>query len=95
MIAIALAVYAAIDCTRAGERERRGVPVGLWLALIVLLPFVGPILWLLMSRLGSAGGGTVPRARPLAPDDDPDFLRDIDRRNRRSQPDEPGEDPTA
>ena len=36
----------------------------------------------LLSRRGLDGGGSNAKRRPLAPDDDPDFLRDLDRKRR-------------
>ena len=34
-----------------------------------------------------------PEQRPLGPDDDPDFLRDLDRKRRRRKPEDP--DPSS
>jgi hypothetical protein len=34
-----------------------------------------------------------PEQRPLGPDDDPDFLRDLDRKRRRPKPEDP--DPSS
>jgi hypothetical protein len=34
-----------------------------------------------------------PEQRPFGPDDDPDFLRDLDRRRRRRKPEDP--DPSS
>lgn len=34
-----------------------------------------------------------PERRPLGPDDDPDFLRDLDRKRRRRKPEDP--DPSS
>lgn len=48
---------------------------------------------------GPASGGPQrrgtppPRPRPVAPDDDPEFLRELDRRHKRAQGDKPGEPP--
>ena len=37
-----------------------------------------------------------PEQRPLGPDDDPDFLRDLDRkRRRRPKPEDPDPDPSS
>lgn len=82
---IGLLIYAVIDCSRTPEGE---VPQSLsragWLVLIILLPFLGPVFWLIGSRAESgagaprSGGSSASSARtrgPVGPDDDPDFLR--------------------
>lgn len=108
VVPVALAVYALIDLWRSDVRERAGLHPALWVAVIVLLPVVGPIAWIIISRTRRAGtprtsGGTSPRpgrpARqaPLAPDDDPDFLWRLEQDRRRRQRREGGspEEPSA
>ena len=42
------------------------------------------------KRGRGSSGGSRPKPRPVAPDDDPDFLRDLDRKRRRPKnPEEP------
>jgi hypothetical protein len=41
----------------------------------------------------TAGGGRARRTRPVAPDDDPEFLRSLDEQVRRGRTD--GQDPSA
>lgn len=57
-LGVGLLIYAVIDCSRTPEAE---VPSSLprtgWLVLIILLPFLGPLFWLLTSR---TEGGAVP-----------------------------------
>jgi hypothetical protein len=85
-IELGLLVYCLIDCVQTPEPEVRNLPKVVWVILILLLPFVGGIAWLLVGR--PQGGrsprtwapGGAPRAgrpRPLAPDDDPAFLRQV------------------
>lgn len=81
---VALTVYAAADCGQSRATQRGGVPRGLWLVLIIVIPVLGPILWLVVSR--RAGGGATrqsPAGRSPAPDDDPDFLWKLERDRRR------------
>ncbi|MFV0252884.1 MAG: PLD nuclease N-terminal domain-containing protein [Beutenbergiaceae bacterium] len=92
---LALTVYGIVDCVRADERDRKGIPLWAWIVLMVVLPGVGAIIWLISSRLGSSGA-SAPRPGPVAPDDDPEFLRELEWRNRRrraheSDPDDPAE----
>jgi Phospholipase_D-nuclease N-terminal len=67
----------------------RGVPKWAWIVLIVLLPWVGPITWLVVGKDRTFGGGKpVQRTGPTAPDEDPEFLRKLDedlRRERRER----------
>ncbi|MFV0425578.1 MAG: PLD nuclease N-terminal domain-containing protein [Beutenbergiaceae bacterium] len=84
LIILGLTVYGVVDCARADDRDRRGIPRWAWLVVIVLLPAIGSIIWLISSRTGRADGGST-RPGPIAPDDDPQFLRELERRNRRRQ----------
>lgn len=48
-----------------------------------------------LEKRGDAGGGggrTEPR-RPLGPDDDPDFIWDLNKKFRQEHPRKPGDDP--
>ncbi|ACQ81493.1 hypothetical protein Bcav_3250 [Beutenbergia cavernae DSM 12333] len=86
LLLIGLVVFALIDCIRAADdTERYGLPKVVWVIVIVLTGPLGAILWLVVSRMADAraartggpsgwSGPTRGRARPLAPDDDPDFL---------------------
>lgn len=88
---IALSVYALADCIQTPEDRVRGIPRWAWILLIVLIPWVGPLTWLLTGK----GPARRPAARPLAPDEDPEFLRRLDEdirreRRRRERGGEPG-----
>jgi hypothetical protein len=86
-IELGLLVYCLIDCVQTPEAQVRNLPKVVWVILILLLPFVGGIAWLLVGR---PQGGRTPRTwapgsgfpeserpRPVAPDDDPAFLRQV------------------
>jgi hypothetical protein len=86
LISLVLSVYALFSCIQTPDEDVPHLPKLVWIVLIVFVPFVGPIVWLLMSRTQGAGGRAeaVVRpspsvSRPLAPDDDPDFLKSLDR----------------
>lgn len=81
---LALIVYAILDCVRAEEHQRVGLPQWAWVAIIVAFPGVGAIVWLVVSRFAAP---TAPRrpAGPTAPDDDPEFLRELQERMRRER----------
>ncbi|HEY3509580.1 MAG TPA: PLD nuclease N-terminal domain-containing protein [Kribbella sp.] len=86
LISLALTVYALFSCIQTPDEDVPHLPKLLWIVLIVFVPFAGPIVWLLMSRAQAGREETVvrrpaapPAARPMAPDDDPDFLKSLDR----------------
>lgn len=81
LLVLAVTVYGIVDCSQADARTRRNVPLWVWVLLMVALPGVGAVIWLVLSRL-TTPGPEVPRSRPVAPDDDPEFLRELERRNR-------------
>lgn len=82
VVAIALLVYALIDCLQTDSTRFRSLNRAAWVAIIVLIPLIGPILWLVLGKQRARPQRpTGPPPRPLAPDDDPEFLnhlRDID-----------------
>lgn len=82
VLVVAFSVYCVFDVLGSDERRRRGLPVPVWL-LVVLVPVVGGAVWLVVSR-GTPRAGTVARGGgPLAPDDDPEFLFRLDQEQRR------------
>ena len=108
VVPIVLAIYALVDCVQTPDQEVRGLPKWAWIALIVLIWIVGPVAWLIAGRdrgtrrrlawPSSPGGGTgsarpgSPAPGPLAPDDDPEFLRRLDWEQRRRRPDRTPDD---
>jgi len=85
---MALAVVALIDCLSTESDEVRALPRFAWIFVILLFPVVGPIVWFSAGRPqgtgvggGAWGAGSFPERsrprRPAAPDDDPEFLRNL------------------
>ena len=88
VLSIALTVFALADCVQTEDEKIKGLPKWAWIVLIVLIPWVGPITWLFVGRERSIGSEPQRRRGPLAPDEDPDFLRRLDediRRERRER----------
>ncbi|HTE75027.1 MAG TPA: PLD nuclease N-terminal domain-containing protein [Actinomycetes bacterium] len=90
LLPLALAIYALVDLVQTKDDEIQGLPKLAWVGLIVVFWVIGPIAWLLAGKRGgrsflpdpqarAAGGPT--RGRPVAPDDDPDFLRGLGRQS--------------
>jgi Phospholipase_D-nuclease N-terminal len=79
VIPVVLAIYCWIELAQSDPRDVRQLPRGLW-ALIIAIPLVGPIGWLVYGRPnGDDPTPVAPRQRShqVAPDDDPDFLRNL------------------
>jgi amino acid transporter len=82
---LAFWLFSLFDVITAPEEEVRNVPKALWILIVVLIPLVGGLVWMVRGRPQVArdpwpvppGPGT-----PKGPDDDPDFLRDLDKRMR-------------
>src|SRR5680860_323512 len=71
-----LTVYTVVDCALFERSRVRGLPRWVWIVVIVLVPLIGPLLWLFVGR--GRGGTPVGRSfRTVAPDDDPDFLKSL------------------
>jgi len=80
IVALTLAVYALIDCLQTDPAEIRGPRRAVWILLILLIPIVGPVAWLVARWRTSRPSGGPPRrpaTRPVAPDDNPEFLRQL------------------
>jgi len=98
VVPVALAVYALFDLYRSEPGERAGLQPLLWVLIILLLPVLGPIVWIFVSttrRMEARAAGRpstagpkrpawpARRPGPVAPDDDPDFLRHLEQQWKR------------
>lgn len=120
VLPLIVSIYAVVDCIQTDESDVRGLPKPFWVLIILFFPLAGAAAWFLAGRPrsgrparspGSPGFGPHPAAqppspkRPLAPDDDPEFLNrlreqrlrkwedDLARRERESREEpEPGSD---
>ena len=94
LIEIGLLIYCLIEAIQTPADEIRGLGKGWWILLIIILPLVGGIAWLVAGRpvrnrnrndwrMGS-GFPEYERSRrrvPRGPDDDPEFLSEINKVN--------------
>jgi hypothetical protein len=84
------AALALISCLSVEDRrEIRGLPRWAWVLVILLVPLAGPIAWFALGRprrkiVPETGWRPPQPPRPKAPDDDPEFLRSL---NKRRPPD--------
>lgn len=92
LIQVGLAAFALISClsVETGETGKiRALPRPAWVLIILFVPLIGAIAWFVAGRPVPAGpqgagrtGGPAPRRTgPVAPDDNPDFLRSLDDRS--------------
>lgn len=90
LIPVAITIYALIDAISARRDDVRSLPKWLWIVLIVVLWIGGAVLWFFFgrpSRTRSADGGAggSGQNRPQGPDDDADFLADLEWRKRKTK----------
>lgn len=102
LLVIGLVVYCVIDIVRSEDDERLGVHPALWVLLVVLIPVLGSIVWLTVSRTrraqaASSRVGQAPGSRgvpgPTAPDDDDEFLWRLEQERKRQSPTDQPDDP--
>ena len=93
-LGVVIFVYGLIDCLRSQPSDVRSIPKPAWVLVIVLLNVIGVGLWFLFGRpqyapedVSQRSGGPVPGpsrpspsgySRSVAPDDDPQFLRNLE-----------------
>ncbi|MEZ2388434.1 PLD nuclease N-terminal domain-containing protein [bacterium RCC_150] len=75
-------VYGLVDVIRTDHRYTRGISKPAWIVVMILLPILGAILWFLFGRPYGNRAVAQPLSHPTAPDDDPDFLRNLEVRRR-------------
>ncbi|MBW4094398.1 MAG: PLDc_N domain-containing protein [Acidobacteria bacterium] len=87
IVLLAVFIYGLIDCVRSDARDVRGIAKGWWVLIVIALPLVGVLLWFALGRPRYAEPQSAPSAGPLAPDDDPEFLANLERSRRRAAAD--------
>jgi Phospholipase_D-nuclease N-terminal len=75
--AVIFTIYAVADCAFFDRSRVRGLSRGWWIVVIIFVPIIGALLWFIIgrgraNRIGATRGG-----RTVAPDDDTDFLRQL------------------
>lgn len=93
LLDLGLTIFCLIDCLQTEEIAVRNLPKVGWILLILFFPLIGPIAWLVAGRPERGPANRyAPRyspgfpeyervRRPVAPDDDPEFLRELGRVN--------------
>jgi len=73
--AVILDVFALIDLAFFDGKRIRTFNKPIWAIIVIVVPIIGALLWFLIGR--GRGIGRRPARAPVAPDDDPEFLRRI------------------
>lgn len=79
-------VFVAVFAASADKRDVRLIPKWVWVLLCIFITPFGGLLYLTLGR--PVGEGKTPQTRTIAPDDDPEFLRNLAERLRKDD-DEP------
>lgn len=75
LLGLAVYIWFIVDVVRTPSATVRTLPKFVWLLIVVLIPLIGGVLWWLGGRPRSERRKR--RRGPVAPDDDPAFLRQI------------------
>lgn len=94
---VVFGIFTTVFAAAAAKTEVRVLPKWLWVLICALVPFFGGLLYLMVGRpLGRGAEPSGPTRsdrgkKVVAPDDDPNFLRDLGKRLRseRERPSEP------
>ncbi|WP_258175006.1 PLD nuclease N-terminal domain-containing protein [Nesterenkonia sandarakina] len=85
IVGLGLLIYSLVECLQTPRHRIRVMPKVAWIAVIVLLPIIGASLWLGFGRVRAPKKGAAASRRPRSPDDDPDFLRQVEIQRRQRQ----------
>lgn len=92
VVELCLVVYCVLNVITTPDSAVRNLPKLLWLALVILVPIVGPVAWLVAGRPQGPATSSMPykgnrglppeydrpnRAAAFSPDDDEAFLRSL------------------
>lgn len=84
VVALGLLIYCMVECIQTPRHRVRVLSKAAWIFIILLLPLLGPGLWMAFGR--AKGRSAAPQRKgPVAPDDDPEFLRRVEIQRRQQQ----------
>ncbi|MBT2585530.1 PLD nuclease N-terminal domain-containing protein [Arthrobacter sp. ISL-95] len=88
VIVLVIFVYALVDVIRTDRHQTRGISKTAWIIVMIVLPLLGAVLWFIFGRPYNKPTAKPVRHQPTAPDDDPEFLRNLETRRRDQAEDE-------
>ena len=90
---VVFTVFTTVFAVSANKQDVRLLPKWAWILLCLLVPFFGGLLYLMVGRpLRTGPAAPKGKKRVVAPDDDPDFLRDLSKKLRKDEDDEKPKD---
>jgi hypothetical protein len=90
---VVFTVFTTVFAASANKQDVRLLPKWAWILLCLLVPFFGGLLYLMVGRpLRTGPAAPKGKKRVVAPDDDPDFLRDLSKKLRKDEDDEKPKD---
>jgi hypothetical protein len=80
LLTVGVTIYALVDCWNRADDEVCGLSRLGWLTVMLLFPLLGSTAYLLYGRGSLSPLSSLPGGRPrvIAPDDDPEFLHQLD-----------------
>ncbi|BCW46772.1 PLD nuclease N-terminal domain-containing protein [Arthrobacter sp. StoSoilB5] len=88
VVVLVIFVYALVDVIRTDGRLTRGISKPAWIVVMIVLPLLGAVLWFIFGRPYGKPSAQPIRRHPTAPDDDPEFLRNLETRRRNTAEEE-------
>lgn len=84
VVAFAFVVYTLFHCIMTPAAKVRSLPKGVWILAIIVLPVIGAALWYWLGMPKATAGPAAPR-RGMGPDDDAEFLRQLNIRRQQQK----------
>ncbi len=79
-------VFTTVFAASANKLEVRLLPKWAWILLCLFIPFFGGLLYIMVGRpLRTGPAAPKGKKRVIAPDDDPNFLRDLSQKLRKDE----------
>jgi hypothetical protein len=90
---VVFTVFTTVFAASANKQEVRLLPKWAWVLLCLFIPFFGGLLYLMVGRpLRTGPAAPKGKKRVIAPDDDPNFLRDLSKKIRKDEEDDKPKD---
>jgi hypothetical protein len=79
VLIVAFTIFSVAHLALTPREQVRGIAKPAWMVLVILVPIVGGVLWFAVGRVRAGESPRAARRGPVAPDDDPEFLRRLNR----------------
>lgn len=90
---VVFTVFTTVFAASANKQEVRLLPKWAWVLLCLFIPFFGGLLYLMVGRpLRTGPAAPKGKKRVIAPDDDPNFLRDLSKKIHKDEEDDKPKD---